>query len=63
MEKEKITFGVSVPNREIVDLVDTMADMHNVSRSQQIVSLIRAEAEKLGLITKRLSGVNGSAQK
>jgi hypothetical protein len=60
MEKEQITISVSIPTRELVDVLETMAVMNNRKRSQMVVDLIRAEAEKLGLITRRL---NGAAQK
>ena len=55
MEKQQTTISVSVPDKEVIDLVDTMADLYGRSRSQQIVYLIRAEAEKLGFIPRRLS--------
>lgn len=49
MEKQ-LTMSVSVPGQEIIDLVETLAMMHNRSRSQQVVYLIREAARREKLL-------------
>lgn len=50
---EQVTMSISVPGREIIDLVETMAMMHNRSRSQQVVYLIREAARKEKLLDRK----------
>jgi hypothetical protein len=49
MERQ-LTMSISIPGQEIIDLVETMAMMHNRSRSQQVVYLIREAARKEKLL-------------
>jgi len=57
---KQITFGVSVPTRAYIDLIDKVARQQSRSRSQQICKMIIDEARRHGIKvdTKQLELAN-----